>query len=279
MKLLTAALAATIIGTPAIAADMALKAPPVPIAVATPYDWTGFYVGAEAGGKWGRTTWTTTAITGAPFFPVVDASSPRSYDPSSGRFGGYLGYNWQFGPNWVAGVEADFAWADKTVTALGVPGCTILCVAGSPGPQADLSSVKMGWDGSARARLGFLVAPSVLLYGTGGVAWQNIETSATCQHSGPDPFCFALPGSPFVTATHSTTRVGWTAGAGIDAMLSRNWIARAEYRYSNFGTWNDVLNLSLNGATATVGYGLKVETHIATVGIAYKFGGPVVAKY
>jgi outer membrane immunogenic protein len=75
------------------------------------------------------------------------------------------------------------------------------------------------------------------------------------------------------------TRVGWTLGAGVEAKLSGNWIARGEYRYANFGTWNDVLNLSLPGAATTVAYGLKVETHIATFGLAYKFGGPVVARY
>jgi outer membrane immunogenic protein len=276
---LLAVAASMLVSSAAYTADMAPRytkaPPPAPVPV---YDWTGFYVGVELGGKWGNTTWTTTAITNPPFIPVVDGSSPRTYNPTSGRFGGYAGYNWQFGPSWVAGVEADFAWADKRVTAIGVPGCTINCT-GFPGPQADLSSVRMRWDASARGRLGFLVAPSVLLYGTGGVAWQDIETSATCQHSSADPFCFVLPGKPFITATNSTTRIGWTIGAGIDAMLSPNWIARAEYRYANFGTRNDVLNLTLAGASSTIVYGLRAETHIATVGIAYKFGCPVVARY
>jgi outer membrane immunogenic protein len=276
--LATIAFVAMNVGSAAVAADLPVKAAPPPPPMV--YDsWTGFYIGAEVGGKWGRTTWTTTAIANPPFLPIIDASSPRTFDPSSFRVGGYLGYDWQFASQWVAGIEVDFAWADKTVTTAGIPGCAVVCVIGFPGPQADTSSVRMRWDASARGRLGYLIAPSVLLYGTGGVAWQNIETSATCQHSTPDPLCLVLPGNPFVTATNSVTRVGWTVGAGIDAKIFSNWIARAEYRYSNFGTWSDVLNLSLPGAATTVAYGLKVETHIATVGLAYKFGGPVVAKY
>jgi outer membrane immunogenic protein len=273
------ALIAVNMGGAAMAADIPVKAPRPVVYDNWDNGWGGFYVGAALGAKWGHTTWTTTAITNPPFFPVVDASSPRNYDPKSFRFGGYLGYNWQFASQWVAGLEVDFGWADKTVTTAGIPGCSIACVVGFPGPLSDLSSVRMRWDASARGRLGYIVTPNVLFYGTGGIAWQNIETSATCQHSAPDPLCLFLPGNPFVTATNSVTRVGWTLGAGLEAKLSGNWIARGEYRYANFGTWNDVLNLSLPGAATTVVYGLKVETHIATFGLAYKFGGPVVARY
>jgi len=97
-----------------------------------------------------------------------------------------IGYNWQFAPQWVAGIEADGAYANKTDTAAGVPGCSINCT-GTPGPGADKSSVKMGWDASLRARLGYLVLPNLMAYGTGGIAWQHFETSnLSVQPGGPN---------------------------------------------------------------------------------------------
>jgi outer membrane immunogenic protein len=254
------------------------------------YSWTGFYVGASIGGKWADTTWTTTSLVegNAPPCPLdnntncsaIDGSSPRNYNLSSGRFGGFLGYNWQFAPQWVLGIEFDLAGANSTKTAVGVPGCTISCITTSdtgaiPGPGADLSSVKMGWDASARGRLGYLVSPSLLIYGTGGIAWQKIETSATCQHSIPDPLCRRIePAEPFITVTNRTTRTGWTIGGGVDARIVGNWILRGEYRYSDFGTWNNSFDLSLPGVgtyTTFIGTQLKIKTQIATLGIAYKF--------
>lgn len=265
-------------GSFAFAADMPVKGPVYKTPV-TDADWTGLYVGAALGAKWSHTTWTTSPIlySGAPF--AADASSPRDYDASSVRAGGYLGYNYQFAPKWVGGIEFDFAYANKTVTTAGIPGCTILCIPGTPGPGADQSSVKMRWDASARARLGYVVLPNTLVYATGGIAWQNMETSATCQHSTPDPICVNVAGNPFVTTTNSVTRTGWTLGAGVDAKLYGNWILRGEYRYANFGTWNEGFNLSFaTGATTVVNAQMKVSTQIATLGLAYKFGSPVAAK-
>jgi hypothetical protein len=82
-------------------------------------------------------------------------------------------------------------------TAAGLPGCSIECFTGFPGPGVDVSSVRMGWDASARTRLGYWVTPELLLYGTGGVAWQDVRTSGTCQPSVPDRFCLVLPGNRF----------------------------------------------------------------------------------
>jgi outer membrane immunogenic protein len=236
-KLATAIAAIALIGTPALAADLArkmpVKAPPPPPAPV--FSWTGFYAGVELGAKWADTTWTTTSLSsGGGFFPV-DASSPRNYDPSGFRWGGYVGYHWQVFSQWLWGVEADWAGANKTDTAAGIPGCTIGCPS-PPGPGADTSSVKMGWDASVRARLGYLVTPDILAYATGGIAWQRVEASATCQHSGPDPLCFALAGDPFATGTNSKILTGWTVGGGLEYRIYGNWLLRGEYRYSNFGT-------------------------------------------
>jgi outer membrane immunogenic protein len=264
-----------LVASPAIAADMVLPYKGPPLLPGPVFSWTGFYVGAALGAKWADTTWTTTSFSepGTGFFPDVDTSSPRNYDLSSLRYGGYVGYNWQVMPQWVWGLEADFAGANKTVTTAGIPGCSTLCVAGFPGPQADTSSVKIGWDASVRARLGYLVSPDLLAYVTGGIAWQDVQTSATCQHSTPDPLCVAAAGNPFATGTASMILGGWTIGGGLEYRISGNWLLRGEYRYSDFSTWNgNVLDLSVPSSPAFVGHSLKVTTQTATAGITYKFG-------
>jgi outer membrane immunogenic protein len=270
MKKLACAIAvAGLIGTPAFAADMAVKA--APAAPAPVFSWTGFYLGVELGAKWADTTWTTTSIFSGGSFPV-DASSPRNYEPSGFRWGGYVGYNWQVLPQWLWGVEADWAGANNTVTAAGVPGCTIGCPPFPGEGHADTSSVKMDWDASVRARLGYLVTPDLLAYATGGMTWQRVTASATCQHSGDDPLCFSLAGNPFATGTNSAILTGWTIGGGIEYRIYGNWLLRGEYRYSNFGTWSgDRLDLSLPSSPLLLGHSLKVNTQIATGGIGYKF--------
>ena len=202
--------------------------------------------------------------------------------PSEGRkfrAGAYAGYDWQVA-DWVLGLEADLAWADSSASAAGIPGCAVLCTLGFPGPGIDVASVRMGRDASARARLGYLMAPDLLAYAAGGVAWQSIETSGTCQHSLADPQCTSAPGSPLDTQTNSKTFTGWTIGGGLEKMYG-SWIVRGEYRFSRFGTANGVLNFAAAGVppgTDTSRYGLSLDTHVVTFGLAYKLGGPVAAK-
>jgi len=276
-------LAASAMG--ASAADMDVKAPVYRAPEAAVSTWTGFYVGASLGGEQANANWATTSIgVAAPGFvippPTVDGSSPRSFHPSSGRFGGFAGYDHQFAPQWVAGIVLDAAYFNSTATTVGVPGCTFTCILGVPGPGADVSSVKARWDADVRGRLGYLVTPNVLLYGTGGIAFQNFSNSATCQTSLTDPVCGPTPIPGSATATNSSTRTGWTAGVGIDAKIFGNWMLRAEYRYSDFGTWSNSLVLVSPGVSAvTVATNLKLNTQIGMIGIAYRFGGPVVAKY
>jgi len=108
--------------------------------------------------------------------------------------------------------------------------------------------------------------PTVLLYATGGAAFQDIKASATCNPNGTAGFCVATH-----TETVSTTRTGWTVGAGIEALLGANWTGRLEYRFADFGTFNH---------TFFAIAGIKVNTHTVAVGLAYKFGEvPVIARF
>ena len=273
------ALAALLAGSPVWAADIAAA----PIARALPQavgDWSGPYAGIALGAKAAATTWTTTSTSDLAG-TIVDASSPSHFNPAGVRAGGYAGYNWQ-NQAWVYGVEFDLAYANKAVTRAGIPGCAISCFAGAFGPGVDLATVRMSWDASARARLGHLVTANLLLYGTGGVAWQAIRTSGLCQHSFTDPQCSVAAGDPFDLRANGKTLTGWTIGGGVKSKIYGNWLLRGEYRYAQFGSFDGLLNFDSTGAppgTDYSRYNLSLKTHTATLGLAYKFGGPVMARY
>jgi outer membrane immunogenic protein len=242
-------------------------------------NWSGPYAGIALGARWADTTWTTTGLQIGRGPVPIDASSPSDFNLLAFRSGGYAGYNWQ-NRGWVYGFELGIGYANDKQTHAGLPGCSIMCDGLTPGPAADLASVRMGWDASARTRLGYLVMPDLLLYGTGGLAWQQMKTSATCQHSGADPFCVFAPGNPFDTQTSSRTLTGWTVGGGLERMIGANWLIRADYQFSHFDKWdwNNTFKFVAPAAPATEAsiyrYLLGVDTHVATIGLAYKFGGP-----
>src|SRR5438128_809757 len=87
--------AAALLGTAvsAQAADMAVKAPYLKAPVAMVYDWTGFYIGVNAGVGVGR-DYTRLA---APAGPSFEASY---LNPQGGFGGAQIGYNFQV-PNTI----------------------------------------------------------------------------------------------------------------------------------------------------------------------------------
>jgi outer membrane immunogenic protein len=93
------------LGHAASAADLAIPPPPPPLP-----SWTGFYIGAHAGAamQTGTPDWEFNDPNG--FFSTTDLN--RSGNSALGGVGGFqAGYNWQFAPAWVVGVEADISWA------------------------------------------------------------------------------------------------------------------------------------------------------------------------
>jgi outer membrane immunogenic protein len=280
-----AALAAFALAGPAFAADMPVKTPP-PVVTSS---WTGFYVGVEAGAQWSRDRWTTTCLGlvgvvcagGAPVVPVVfpvDTSSPRNFNFTGARAGVYWGYNWQVAPAWVMGVEMSATWADGQKTTAGVPGCSVaptFCgfrTGGTISASADASWVKALGDAGLRARLGYLATPDTLLYVTGGLAAQRLEVGALCLGVAPGPWCIRQR-----SEGERDVLIGWTAGAGLEWNLNRNWRLRGEYRYAEYD--RDKKSLFLNTADDIFASN-RLRTHVATFGIAHAFGAPeVVAKY
>jgi outer membrane immunogenic protein len=206
-KLLIAGAAlAALIATPALAADMAVKAPPAP--VAPMYSWAGFYIGVEAGGGWAKSQQTDT-------FGVTSGS----YNQGGALAGGTIGFNWQMG-NIVAGLEADMSWA-------GIDGSVNVATCTAGGTTTCFTDMR--WLNTDRARLGVLVGAQnqFLLYVTGGAAGADIRTGQVS--------CAAVPVGAIAVCGTKTEWAG-VGGAGVEAMIAPHWSAKVEYLYTNFGT-------------------------------------------
>jgi outer membrane immunogenic protein len=233
--------------------------------------WTGLYVGAGIGGKWADTDWTTTCFgtactTGGFNFFSPDDSSPRTFSTSALRGSGYAGFNWQL-QNWVLGVEGDVGFGNKSEVTPGIPGCTTDCGFFTPTPDdIDSASVKVLGDASIRGRAGFLLVPSVLVYGTAGAAFQRVSANLTCSFAGP--WCSPPVFSDILSDTRSATLKGWTAGGGLEWMVHDGWLVRGEYRYSDLGHFSPTF---FEGTTNAVFTDIHVVTQELTFGIGYKF--------
>jgi outer membrane immunogenic protein len=199
--LLTSALLA-LVSTSALAADLTQY----PVA-APAFTWSGPYLGVHGGG----------AIARGDF---GFSRENQSEDFKGGIFGGFAGYNYQFG-SVVAGLEAnvDYNWNDKAV--------------------ANASSVGTDWSGAVRARLGYAF-DNILFYGAGG---------ATATRGFAE-----VPGSGDGKAVFA----GWTVGTGVDYAFANNIFGRAEYRYSDFGSKQlEGVKSDFTQQTVNLGIGLK----------------------
>jgi outer membrane immunogenic protein len=262
--LIAAAIAALI--APAAAADLPVKAPPP----AAP-TWDGVYLGGSIGWEKTDTNWSTTCFTGNGsctdgFF--VDGSSPYNFSTTGARYGGYFGVNWQVLPAWVVGVEADAAWMNQSSRVTGLIGCVTFCGFLPGSPAGDSTSVGTNWDGSIRARAGYLVTPAVLVYGTAGLALKESTASMSCD-AAISPWCLFTEGQNYV----SRVQTGWTAGGGIEYRAWGNWFVRGEYRYSGYQSWSPVF---FQGTTDEVHATLSSHSQMAIFGLHYLFGGTPV---
>jgi outer membrane immunogenic protein len=256
---IAAGIAVGAVAVPALAADMPTKAPP-PIA-APVYNWTGFYVGAHAGYRWANADFNGGAYTFDPPGDPTPLSIParnEGYRLNGGIVGGHVGYNYQFAPNWLAGVEGDLTWgsADDSFGAA-------LNVQASDGATYRLnynSEVKLTWQATIRGRLGY-VTGAWLFYGTGGVAFARAQWSETALVTGPGGFFAASSAS-----SAKKTLTGFAAGAGAEYMFAQNWMGRVEYLYENFGDFDAPFGFG------RIGHVDIDNVHKVRVGISYKFG-------
>ena len=257
---------AVVFSTGAFAADLPVRGPAYRAPPPAYSSWTGYYFGGNIGYSWGRSE-NNVRVTGLPpvLFGLPTASlaaGDRDHQDVDGVIGGFQsGYNWQVG-QWVMGMESD-------LQASGQKGDTRYC--GLGGTTCAVASIdashRLSWFGTARSRLGMLVTPSTLLYGTGGVAYGQVKSDYTLN----------LANVPFATANFKDVKAGWTLGAGVEFAITGNWSTKLEYLYMDLG--KNEITARVGGVTTT--FERKLTDHIARVGVNYRFGGggPVYANY
>ena len=228
----TVALVALGATAPALAADLAARPAytKAPVYAAPIYNWTGFYIGGHVGGAF------------------AGSNNPVGSD---GRFLGGVqgGADYQFGNNWVIGIEAEYSWLGNSNTGVTFPAGTVV-------------STNSDQLGSVTGRLGYSFGPT-LLYAKGGYAWKDNNNLTA-----------SLAGVP-VAVIGGSNNDGYTVGAGLEYMFAPSWSAKIEYQYYNFG--------STTFLTAGNAFGTRItdDEHTVKGGINYRFnwGGPVVARY
>ena len=240
-KIIAFAAFVELIGIPAFAAEMPLKAPPPPPAPVN--SWTGFYVGANIGGGWGNGS-----VAYSPNDPAsavlfgFSTPPPVSFATSGGLGGLQFGYNYQFNQSWLVGLEADF---DRSqINGFGTSGGSLTGI-----PIQATVNQTVNWFGTVRPRLGFLPTDKFLLYVTGGLAYgetnrngnYNNSTSGTNFSVGAPSFSFSCnPNSTCFAGTSNSWAVGGTIGGGFEYAFWNNLRFKVEYLY-----------VSLNGKLVT----------------------------
>lgn len=233
------------IAVAALISAPALAGPPPSV-----FNWSGFYVGGDAGYFWSDTT-----VRVPTFGPTISAHP----NPNGFSGGVHAGYRQQLPSNVVWGMEADIDWLESR--GLGAYDNNF-------GGFAILNTQRSY---SLRGILGYAYS-NQLLYVTGGGAWLKYTG---CESEGFDSSrCFG--GIPVQHANAG----GWTIGAGYAYAITANLIWRIEYLFADYGT----KHLSSPGFGMDV-TNYSVNTNTVRAGLSWKFGGdpwgkaPVTAKY
>jgi outer membrane immunogenic protein len=263
----------------ALAADLpSRKAPPVYGPPPSPLVWNGFYAGLNMGGGWnannpnneGSVYWDQSYAFGSPALTATGLVPNLFFLPNGNRTGtagggvggGQAGYNFQFNPSIVVGVEADFQGSSISGNGpgnyslypspfLGYANSVLVPVAAINGGNLGLD-----WFGTVRGRAGWLFTPSLLVYGTAGFAYGGVNAWGD-----------------------NDTRAGWTAGGGLEWLFTPRWSVKIEYLYADLGNNGNNWGWGLNW---NGGYHFHPEVNIVRVGVNFHFGSgapPVFAKY
>jgi outer membrane immunogenic protein len=248
-----------------------------------PFSWTGFYAGAHAGYAFssessaplsGDPNIVQRLIDGAPPFSAVFI--PSSLEPDVAGFVGGLqvGYNWSVSGSLIAGIEVDISGSaaegsdDKTFPVLAQSLTTSL--------QSELK-----WLSTVRGRIGFLPVAGLMVYGTAGLAFGEVEQNLTAGlgagggiiFSGVGGVIVCPPASPCLAGSSSTTSVGWTVGGGFELALASNVSLKGEYLFVDLGEAS--VTAAPTQPTPVQGVFLRAETetqlHVLRAGLNFKF--------
>jgi outer membrane immunogenic protein len=208
--LLSAVASGALFSGAVVAADIPVKGP---VYKAVPYyNWTGWYGGINAGYGWDPNYQVNSPGEATMFLPL---------EPRGGFFGVQLGYNWHYAPRWLAGIEADFQFADIEDRAN--------FTAGGGGTNQSTAHVQLQHFATIRGRFGH-VMDRTLIFVTGGVAFGHFGANIFADFDANDG---AIIGDKW--------EVGYVVGAGVEYAFANNWLIKIEYQYLDF-------SLNINGA-------------------------------
>jgi outer membrane immunogenic protein len=192
--------------------------------------WTGFYIGAHGGYASGEVSGNLQYDPGLGPVDLFQGKPGRSIDIDGGFGGVQLGFNQQSG-QFVYGLEIDASWGD-------VKGSSTFAIDTDAVPDGVTDytwkiAPKVDAFGTVRGRLGMLVNPGLLIYGTGGLAYGKVSADQTVTGFPPQGF-----NPPQVTAIASSSQnmIGWTAGGGAELQMGGGWSLKAEYLYVDLGS-------------------------------------------
>ncbi len=232
----------------------AMAAMPVAVALsgisaaeATPYNWTGFYVGGQFGGGWGTSQ--TTNVTATPSEPAGSVDSPIDLGGALGGF--YAGYNYQMN-QYLFGIDGDFSWSgvDGDSTDIGI----------TNGHTLSHHSY-MDWLTSVTGRVGY-TSNNWLLFAKGGWAWAQFHGTTNN----------TLGAVNFGGGSSSEVRDGWTVGAGLEYAVTSHVTLKVEYDYVGFATASySSTDVSATGVVTTPAKTTTSSLSVFKAGGAYKF--------
>lgn len=203
--------------TLAISAAALLAASPV---AAQEKSWTGIYAGLNAQYTWNNWDWPGAPGYVAPPVPAgVDSGAPNQ-DLSGAMFGGVLGYNYQI-DRIVLGVEGDFNFGNLSDS--------------KRDGNYIVETSKIENFASIRARAGLLVSPALLVYATGGVAFENMTYGESCPDKAAVPFGWCSKHGAY-DLSKSQWNTGYVVGGGAEWMIAENVSLKLEGLYADFGT-------------------------------------------
>ena len=242
------------------------------------WSWAGFYMGANVGRSTGKfnSDLLYSDNSGNPLFAT--SSSLKHY---GGAGGGQIGYNWQIGMA-VAGLESDVVFGhQRTTTAPACPGAICnpaITMAGSDAPLALVHQHNLDWFGTVRGRLGAAFTPGTFVYGTGGLAFGEVEHVGTIYGTalGVD-----ADGNPITVPAGNnfnsrSLRAGWTAGVGLEARLGGNWTGKVEYLHLDLGRESSLAIIPANSTPIGIAFNSRVTEDMVRLGVNYKFDPYVI---
>ena len=229
----------------ASAADMPAKAPIQRAPLTTYYNWSGCYIGLNAGGGWARTEFNNTVNTTAFGHLNPGEGFAYSYDGFVG--GGQVGCNYQVS-QWVFGIEGSF---DGSSIKGDASDLAIL--------NDDIFTTRIDSVATVTGRDGY-AWNNVLLYAKGGYAGAHVQFSVSDTNS-------AL-GSPVGSGSQTRWQSGWTVGGGLEYGLTPNWIIGVEYNYIDLGS----ANYEVGGTSGSYAFDVKPRIQSVLARVSYKFG-------